>query len=297
MQRATRGCATLLALVLWAVGCAPTTACRAREAHGPVAGSYRVHRFASDGRVLAIIATGHGESGRDAFTYDGAGRLVRRETTWSQDAYRAPHPSRLDRDAMSSTTVVDYTYGSDGKKARARRGADVETYRWHDDQLVEVERTGAERYAWRLRWDGPRLLEARHVSNGRATMTFAYTYDASGRRTREVLTADFLAQPRTFVYAYDPAGHLVARDLVIDGAPVVGQSDRLTWDARGRLVRLARHDIVTSFTYDAEGRVVRVEHTGDSPRTFEYEASCTSGMSERLLGDPLATIWSPVETL
>lgn len=296
MEQQQRRIGALLMLLLLSA-CGPSTACRVRERYGRVAGSFRVHRLARDGRVITIVTTGHGKRGRETFTYDGSDRLVRHEKEWSQEEYYAPHPSSLDRAAMSSTVVVEYTYGSDGKKRSAHRGNDVETYRWEGDQLVEVRRRGTDTYEWHLRWDGPRLLEARHVVRGRETMKFAYEYDARGKRVREVLTADFLTQPQTFAYEYDAAGRLVARTLMIDGKPVPNQSDRIQWDRRGRIVRLSRRDIVTSFTYDAAGRVNRIEHTGDGAQTFEYESGCTSAMTERLLGNRLDSIWNPVELM
>jgi YD repeat-containing protein len=290
--------AVLLSSILVAAGCGPSTACRVREDYGRVSGSYRIHRIAADGRLISIAATGHGESGHVAFTYDGHGRLVRRERTWSQETYRAPHPSPLDRIAGSSKSVVEWDYGADGKKVRARRddGA-VETYRWNGDNLVGIQRRGSDSYDWEMRWEGSNLLEARHIANGRASMIFAYEYDARGRRVRETLTADFLAQNRWWSYEYDPSGALVVRKLVIDGVESLYGSDVIERDDRGQITRISKEGITTTFEWDQRGRLIRTQRRDDPAQTFQYEDDCTSEMTKDVMADPLASVWNPVETM
>lgn len=285
----------LLLLVVATSGCAPPVACRVRETYGAVAGAHRVHQLSADGRVLAIDSREPGGEGHVAFDYDAEGRLVRRRSESTHEAYRAPHPSPLDRPAGHFEETVEYEYDRDGKKRRARRGSTVETYRWDGDRLVEIRRRGSDTYAWTMRYDGARLVEVRHVVDGRVTMKRDYEYDAAGRRVRESFSADFLAAPWSFSYEYDTEGRFVARSLLVDGRSL--PRERVERDARGRIVRVSIESSETRFSYDGDGRILRIERTGEPARQFQHGDGCTSAMTKELVSDPLERIWTWPEVL
>ncbi|WSB23145.1 polymorphic toxin-type HINT domain-containing protein [Streptomyces albidoflavus] len=103
---------------------------------------------------------------------------------------------------------------------------------------------------------GNRLTEVRHGHGAAAgdDVTRAYTYPAAGGPQPHTLTEVTQSGPggtSKTAYAYDASGNTTER-------MINGDTQKLTWDAEGKLVRVAQpvegeDDEVTEYLYDADG--------------------------------------------
>lgn len=283
----------------------PGFACRVRTSTGPTSGTYYERRLTSTGQTIEIRLDASGATGRDRWFYDAHGRVVRRESTSSQEQYRSPHGGPLDRGAAWSARTVVYEYDARGRRTRAvhaRSGVDLAwpatptqryaaTYHYSGDHLVAIDNTRPDPpETWRFVYDGPHLVQERQEVNGRVTLIYGYGYDASGRREREVVLSTYVPSPSqsTSLYVYDAAGRLTAK-----GVPGGAMPYQLEYDGLGRVARFKRDQFETRYHYDAIGRIVGIVHAGPTPDAgamseyLGYSEGCTAAITAGLIPRPV----------
>ena len=285
---------------------------RVREETGRASGTYRHHSVGQDGRILEIRLEEQGGEGRTVFSYDDQGHLLRSERSSNWEAYHAPHPSSLDRSAGSGHETITYEYNAQGQMIRAESedfGAEdqvyrrVETYRYDAGRLITIEkekgRPSKPENMWRLLYDGPRLKKESHEQDGRSTMSWEYSYDASGRLVRAIETADFLAEPWTYTYTYDSGARMIEKSVTVRGQ--TRPWDQFEYDRSGRVIRYVHSDLWDRYTYDAKGRIVVVESPSGGNRRFEYTDGCTAEMAARFipkrLEDSVGPAWRSMDLM
>ncbi|WP_394835861.1 hypothetical protein LVJ94_02990 [Pendulispora rubella] len=281
--------------------------CRVRETFA-TEGLIDEHHFAADGRILVNVYEGSGRRGREDFSYDDKGRLVRQKSRQEEDEVRRPHPSPLDRAASTSEEIIVYAYDEQGRKTQATITSHDDApgvapsstrseNRHYDDagRLILIERTGGayDGVSARFLYDGAHLVEERHEVKGRVVSSRKLSYE-HGRLAKEEMTGENLGTAR-YAYTFDAAGRLTSKDLVGNGGPMPWQ--RLEYDGAGRIIRYTDRDLWTRYQYDAEGRIQRIEHSSTAPQTFEYDASCTAKNTALLLPNPIRWILESPDTL
>jgi YD repeat-containing protein len=291
----------------------PELACRVRKNTGPVSGSYYEYQLARDGRAIEVQYESGTVHSRDVFVHDDTGRLLRRERSGS--AEDSPTYQVL---AQSWRETIAYGYDASGRRtSKERRRVQVREDRYEDgtratrveswtrwqylyagDRLAAVEwidSSDKRPEAWRLVYDGDRLVQTRHEVEGRVTFLHEFKYDNSGRRVEQVSVTASGGLPTTHELRYDQAGRLIARDGVSGFCTSTSQrypQDSLEYDAAGRVVRHVYREFQTDYAYDDKGRIVRIEHKGGRPEDHSlsehvYSDGCTAAITRALVPDPV----------
>jgi YD repeat-containing protein len=166
-------------------------------------------------------------------------------------------------------------------------------YQYDADRLAAIEWTTESEprlQAWRLVYEGPRLVQVRHELDGRVLFLIDYKYDQSGRRTEGVSVSTQSGYSTIYEFRYDPAGRLIGRDINARGERLPQQ--RIEYDAAGRVVRVIDREFETRYTYDDAGRLVRNEHLAKLPADqsqsdLSYSDGCTAQNTAGLVPDPV----------
>jgi YD repeat-containing protein len=321
-RRAGRAGATAwfaLVAVALAVGCEPlpitAVAPNARWRPEPVC---RLHKqyagnqsfsddeylLAADGRVIEIRSDWKPGCRREVFIRDDQGQLLAREKTGenvgtAQYSVANPGPFR---------NRITYRYDGKGRRTSAE---DVDIgvtdphavtlqrrlqYRYDDDRLVAIEwTTGSDprHQAWRLIYEGARLVQKRYELDGAVKFLDDYQYDPAGRRTVALSVRVAESEPPRYEFRYDPAGKLIGRDVIYHGEPRPEQ--RVEYDAAGRVTRLIDREFETRYTFDDAGRITRIEHLAAQPvnrsvSEFTYGDGCTAKITAGLIPDPVSNV-------
>ena len=233
-----------------------------------------------------------------AFEYDAAGRRTRRaDQDGHVTAYLYDALGRLARMTNElGQTIVIYDYDPAGRLSRKTLGNGVFTT-----------------YTYNQAGQVTQLVNSRADSN--VLSSFAYTYDASGRRASMTtlagtetygydplgqLTSVTYPNSRVVNYAYDAAGN---RTQVTDnGVPATYAANTLNqytsagaatfgYDLDGNLTNRSEGGTNTVYTYDSENRLIGVATPADT-WTYSYDAfgnriaAAHNGQTTRYVIDP-----------
>lgn len=256
------------------------------------------YELAADGKAIEIrmvSSTGHQ---RDLFIRDRQGQLLRRETAgeamstrWLVVFPEGPFKRR-----------IDYRYDGRGRRTSAVHSdlsitdSRVVTvtkqvrYAYDGDHLVAVEWTARGEVgvqAWRLSYDGARLIQTRFEVDGRVSTLRNYQYDSLGRRTTALHVSASGSTPSNYEFRYDPAGKLISRDVVYHGERRPEQ--RFEYDAAGRVTQFFDREFENRYTYDDAGRITRIE-SESSVSMFVHGGGCTANNTAALVPDPVSYV-------
>lgn len=283
----------------------PEPACRVRQRYrGHQSRADYEYQLAADGRAIEIRTDWSQGSRREVFIHDDHGTLLARET--------AGEAVSTTRDPIINAGPfrrrIDYRHDGKGRRTSAVHvdlgATDPQAvtvtkqvrYQYDGDRLVAIEwtaRGNARAEAWRLSYEGPRLVQARHEVDGRVSFLHDYKYDSSGRRATALHVGVGESEPSRYEFRYDPAGRLIGKDWVFHGQPHPEQ--RLEYDAAGRVTRLVERWGEIHYTYDDTGRIVRIEHASADPvnrsvSELTYGDGCTAEITVGLIPDPVSDV-------
>lgn len=157
--------------------------------------------------------------------------------------------SARERDLPGVTSIVwsdgakaNYAYDAKGHLERKIIGAEERTYRWDDRGRLVYE-------------DGPDNISR-----------YEYLEDGTRRTTRSISKSPRRAPPRVDerVDEYDQAGRLVA-------STEAGRTTRMSYDARGLLVKLDSALVKFTYAYDPQGRVT-LRRSDVASTAYSYDA-------------------------
>ena len=195
--------------------------------------------------------------------------------------------------------VLNYEYDAIGVLTRIYDGSGAEYIRYDYDEAGHVasEYKGNGTYAlYTYDLAGQMLSLVNHGADDSVLSSFAYTYDANGRRTSMTtaegvtgyaydvlgrLTAVSFPDGGSISYAYDEAGNRVevtrdstpaAYDANIMNQYVSAGAATFTYDANGSMAGRSDGGSNTQYEYDYENRLVRVDTPEGDTWQFEYDA-------------------------
>lgn len=243
-----------------------------------------------------------------AWAYDAAGNITERSTPSGKTKYGYDNQGRINKVIDPQGNITSYTYDNAGRLQNQTNANSTQASYSYDvngrlTQLLHTKTSGAllSGVAYTLAADGQRTEVREYdnqstLSNGLAQnplRTARYSYDASNRLLREVVTDRTQANLRTVDYAYDKVGNRVQKILVTPSSTetttyVYDTDDRLiseakttngntqatiyTWDANGRLAKKAEANQITLYGWDSEDHLIEVKR-GATEATAQIVAS------------------------
>jgi len=276
---------------------------------GDAAGPYARLRYA-DGRLAAIawrdgeqVSFRHDAAGRVLeagvgdrlvrFTYDAAGRVLTEETDGARILYRYDPAGNL-IGIEGPTGAVGYAWNADLELAaiRAWDGRTAELTYSPDGRTCETRlserltsrtvRTGGGRLGEiEVLAAGQRISAARYAYDGEDRLsgvaqtdapTLRYSYDAAGR-----LATVTRADGTTANFAYDPAGYRLRADQTQASYDAVGKvlasgSDRLVYDARGRVSERTAGGVRWEYRWSDRGLLTAAQSSAGLRVDYDYDA-------------------------
>ena len=146
---------------------------------------------------------------------------------------------------------------------------------------TETHEEGSKRIETHWEYAASGALDTRWVDetgDGMAETTLKFSYDANGRKSREVETRHDQSQPSLVTYEYDPRGLLITERADRDGDGTWDEISKYEYSAAGEvlvvLVQGGDTEARTNLEYDAAGNLVRyVEQSrfGEQETTAEYD--------------------------
>ena len=178
--------------------------------------------------------------------------------------------ARLGGQDFAEPRVTEYGYDEIGARSYVRRWNGVETEYGYDalDRLVSLEHrssngTSIASFAYSYQADGRRSSAVEDTPTG--TSIVRYSYDALGRLLSETRTGG--AHPFSAGYAYDLNGNRLSRTVAADG---VTEATSYSYDANDRLLAETTDGTVTSYAYDGNGSLASKVKAGDFAYAFTY---------------------------
>lgn len=223
-----------------------------------------MHASGDDGRVYQT----------HQYTYDSQGNCTR-ETQ--------------DNDNDGALEVeLDRQFDQRGNPIQERRKSvvgDTElTTRTYDARArltTETHEEGRKRTETHWEYAASGALDTRWVDetgDGVAETTLKFSYDANGRKSREVETRHDQSHPSLVTYEYDPRGLLITERADRDGDGTWDEISKYEYSPAGEvlvvLVQRGNTEARTNLEYDAAGNLVRyVEQSrfGEQETTAEYD--------------------------
>ena len=172
-----------------------------------------------------------------------------------------------ENDAYEAITSTAYTYGTDGNeiKSETKPGPGDKT------GLMAAMASTTE-----STWNGSRLTTlVTRDRNGKVGST-TYTYDTSGRKTKEVYDPVSLYSART--YEYDQKGNLI-KDTYLDKEGKPSTIWTFDYNAAGKpLKRVMSHfyqgkkdrEEITTYSYNSQGDTTSQKTVSDGKATYDY---------------------------
>jgi len=237
------------------------------------------------------------------FAYDDAGKRTQRT---GHDGYVVNYESdavgRLDRVSDGSlATIVDYEYDAAGRLSRENKGNGASTAYTYDaaDRLTGIVHrnpVNAVQASFAYAYDANGRRTSVTATSGETT----YTYDDAGR-----LTGVSFPGGRVVTYAYDAAGNRTS--VVVDGVPTPYTTNTMNqylqvgataygFDLDGNTVGKTDGSGTTAYEYDAENRLVRVVTPTAEEFLYTYDALgnraavSRDGVAKLYLHDPAGLV-------
>ncbi len=222
------------------------------------------YQYDEGGRLLSVREP-NGDT--VSYTYDGYGnRLTMSYPDGKTVKYTYDEMNRLVSVKGADGVTTRYTYDALGRRI-ATDGAKEDTEYSYDEMgnLISQSTSGAYELALEYSYDlSGRMTKESCTENG-ATLESSYEYDALGQLT-EFTRSDGITEN----YTYDPVGNMLSKTQN-------GTTTRYSYNAANQLISSAANGETTKYTYDANGNLTQKGNIKYSYNALNLLESWTDG--------------------
>ena len=222
------------------------------------------YQYDEGGRLLSVTEP-NGDT--VSYTYDGYGnRLSMSYPDGKTVKYTYDEMNRLVSVKGADGVTTKYSYDTLGRRI-ATDGAKEDTEYSYDEMgnLISQSTSGAYELALEYSYDlSGRMTKESRTENG-ATLESSYVYDALGQLT-EFTRSDGYAES----YTYDGVGNMLSKTQN-------GTTTRYSYNAANQLISSAANGETTKYTYDANGNLIQKGNTRYTYNALNLLESWTDG--------------------